>query len=72
MMLCHCYMHITHFLSVLTEFKAGSEFDMAEIQKYLQSLYEYSAVLQEKLVVAQSKLNDLAMKASYPKPERQT
>lgn len=54
------------------EFKAASEFDMAEIQKNLQSLYEYSAVLREKLVVAQSKLNDLAMKASYPKPETQT
>lgn len=65
-------MHVNQLLSVLTEFKAGSEFDMAEIQKNLQSLYEYSAVLREKLVVAQSKLNDLAMKASYPKPETQT
>ncbi|KAA8533439.1 hypothetical protein F0562_031127 [Nyssa sinensis] len=42
------------------EFKAGSEINMSDIQKNLQDLYEYNAMLRNKLVSAQSLLHALS------------
>ncbi|KAK7340342.1 hypothetical protein VNO77_21044 [Canavalia gladiata] len=39
------------------EFKGGSEMDMSDIQKNLKNLYEYNAMLREKLLATQSLLH---------------
>uniref|UniRef100_A0A5B7AKP0 Uncharacterized protein n=1 Tax=Davidia involucrata TaxID=16924 RepID=A0A5B7AKP0_DAVIN len=53
------------------EFKAGSEINMFDVQKNLQDLYEYNAMLREKLVAAQSMVHALTIKASSSAPESQ-
>ncbi|KAL9234886.1 hypothetical protein vseg_009702 [Gypsophila vaccaria] len=49
----------------LSEYNENSQVDMSDIQKNLQSLYEYNAMLREKLVNTQSMLRNLATKNSY-------
>ncbi|GMH07650.1 hypothetical protein Nepgr_009490 [Nepenthes gracilis] len=46
-------------LPPLAEFKSGSSMDMSDIRKNIQDLYEYNAMLREKLVAAQSTLDGL-------------
>ncbi|KAA8538913.1 hypothetical protein F0562_025605 [Nyssa sinensis] len=53
------------------EFKAGSEINMSDIQKNIQDLYEYNAMLREKLVATQSTLHALTIKASSSALESQ-
>ncbi|XAR65825.1 hypothetical protein NMG60_11011783 [Bertholletia excelsa] len=47
-----------------SEFKAGSEFSISDIQKNLQSLYEYNVLITHRLAAAQSMLQELTKKAS--------
>lgn len=39
------------------ECKGGSEMDMSDVKKNLENLYEYNAMLREKLLAAQSLLH---------------
>ncbi|CAK9168393.1 unnamed protein product [Ilex paraguariensis] len=54
------------------EFKADSEIRMADLQKHLQSLYEYNVMLREKLIATQSLLHALTRRASSSAVESQT
>lgn len=46
------------------EFKAGSDMDMTDVQKNIMLLYEYNAMLREKLVATHSMLRDLVTESS--------
>ncbi|XP_052185525.1 uncharacterized protein LOC127797067 [Diospyros lotus] len=46
------------------EFKAGSEFNLSDVKKNLQSLYDYNVMLRERLVAAESMLQSLTHKSS--------
>ena len=59
-----CFLPFKFHYFGLTEFKAGSEVNISDIQKNLQALCDYNIMLREKLVAAQSMLNDLMTKGS--------
>lgn len=48
----------------MAEFKAGPEISISDIQKNLQSMYDYNVLLREKLMATQSKLHAIENNAS--------
>ncbi|XP_058737441.1 uncharacterized protein LOC131609679 [Vicia villosa] len=46
------------------ECKSGSEMDMSDVQKNLENLYEYNAMLRERLLAAQSLLHSSQIKSN--------
>lgn len=52
-----------HVIFCMAEIKVGSETDMAELQKNIQSLVNYNDILRENLIATQSKLQHLASKS---------
>lgn len=46
------------------ECKNGSEMDMSDVQKNLKNLYEYNAMLRERLLAAQSLLHSSQIKSN--------
>lgn len=57
-------MLFSSFLIFFSELKAGSGMDMTDVQKNIMLLYEYNAMLREKLVATHSMLRDLATEPS--------
>jgi len=53
-------------MPLLAELDGGSNADMSDIQKNLQNLYEYNALLRDKLVHTQSMLHALTSKSPSP------
>ena len=66
------FLNTVHVLCYFTEFEAGSEMEISDIQKNLRNLCEYNVMLREKLVAAQLLLHALAKKSASPITESKT